>query len=107
MIERLAAGESDALEPALVFLEADPWCFRSGYAKERIAELLSRHHPDLGQQARIERVLLHVVDVGDRPEFRRHQFRLLPHTYAYRVIVPLLAWRIVYMSPFWECVVRT
>jgi hypothetical protein len=70
-IERLAAGESDALEPALVFLEADPWCLRSGYAKERIAQLLPRHHPDPGQQARIERVLLHVVDVGDRREFRR------------------------------------
>jgi hypothetical protein len=71
MIERLAESESDALEPALVFLEADPWCFRSGYAKERIAELLPRHHPAPGQQARIERVLLHVVDVGDRREFRR------------------------------------
>lgn len=70
-IERMAAGESDALEPALAFLEADPWCFRSGYAKERIAQLLPRHHPDPGQQARIERVLLHVVDVGDRREFRR------------------------------------
>jgi hypothetical protein len=71
MIERLAAGESDALEPALVFLEADPWCFRSGYAKERIAQLLARHRPDPPQRARIERVLLHVVDVGDRREFRR------------------------------------
>ena len=36
-----------------------------------------------------------------------YQFRLLPHTCPYRVILPLLAPRIVYVSPFWERVITT
>ncbi|HET7489632.1 MAG TPA: hypothetical protein VFJ85_17020 [Acidimicrobiales bacterium] len=69
-VERLRAGDPDAVEPLLAFLEADPWCFRSGYAKETILRFLRRHRLDGGQQARVEGVLLHAVDAGDRREFR-------------------------------------
>jgi hypothetical protein len=34
----IRAGERDAVDSAVRFLEADPWCFRSGYVK---AELMS------------------------------------------------------------------
>lgn len=34
----IRAGERDAIDSAVRFLEADPWCFRSGYLK---AELMS------------------------------------------------------------------
>jgi hypothetical protein len=69
-VRRLAAGEHDAVEPALVFLETDPWCFRSGYVKDELMRLLARHELALDERERLESVLL-AVDVGDRREFRR------------------------------------
>lgn len=68
-VRRLADGDPRAVEPALIFLEADPWCFRSGYAKETVVRLLRRHRLTLPQGERLDGVLLHVVEVGDRREF--------------------------------------
>ncbi len=70
-VRRLAAGGRDAVDPALVFLEADPWCFRSGYVKEELLRLLARHQLSPHEQARLEPVLLRAVDAGDRREFSR------------------------------------
>ncbi|HEY1778309.1 MAG TPA: hypothetical protein VGG41_19290 [Solirubrobacteraceae bacterium] len=70
-VRRLATGEHDAVEPALVFLEADPWCFRSGYVKDELMRLLARHELTDSERDRLESVLLRVVDAGDRREFRR------------------------------------
>lgn len=72
-VARLQQGDPSAVEPALVFLEADPWCFRSGYAKESVLALLPRHDLSAEQWARIEAVLLRAVDIGDRREFRAHR----------------------------------
>lgn len=69
-VHRLAAGDARAIEPALVFLEADPWCFRSGYVKEKLAHLLRRHELTDSQRERLVDVLLRVVDRGDRLEYR-------------------------------------
>jgi len=77
-VRRLAAGEHEAVEPALVFLETDPWCFRSGYVKEELMRLLVRHELTAGERERLEGVLLRAVDVGDRREFRR-SCRLAAH----------------------------
>ena len=68
-LHRLQAGDPGAVEAALVFLEADPWCFRSGYAKETIVRLLARHRLNPGQHRRLEDVFRHVVEAGDRREF--------------------------------------
>lgn len=68
-VERLRAGDATAVEPALRFLEDDPWSFRSGYAKEDVARVLARFQFDDQQQARLARVAIHAVDVGDRWEF--------------------------------------
>jgi hypothetical protein len=68
-IERLRFADPAAVEPALVYLEADPWAFRTGYVKERIMSHLRRCPMDDGQQARLRSVLLHLVDVGDRREY--------------------------------------
>lgn len=71
----LRNGETDEVETAVQFLEADPWCFRSGYMK---AELMHRlaNGPDL--DAHHHR--LHDV-VGRRltepqPRLLRHAARL-------------------------------
>lgn len=65
----LAASETKAIEPALEFLESDPWCFRSGYVKAELMRYLSRVPLIDRQQERTQRILLHLVEVGDRREF--------------------------------------
>jgi len=67
---RLAEGDPMAVEPALVFLEADPWCFRSGYAKATLVRRLGRHRLTPDHRDRLACVLVHVVEAGDRREFR-------------------------------------
>ena len=69
-LERLRLGQADAIEPAIVFLEADPWAFRTGYAKETILRYLKRAEFHGDQAGRLRAVVLHAVDVGDRREFR-------------------------------------
>lgn len=69
-LRRLQDGHPSAVEPMLLFLEVDPWCFRSGYAKETILYRLRRHALSQEQRGRLETVLLRGVDIGDRREFR-------------------------------------
>ena len=69
-IERLQNGDRSAIDPAITFLEVDPWVFRSGYAKETILRFLKRADLNDEQAARLRQVVLAAVDVGDRREFR-------------------------------------
>lgn len=69
-MDRLRAADPTAVEPTLVFLEADPWAFRTGYLKQRVMRWMRRCPIDAGQAARLRVVLLHLVDVGGRREFR-------------------------------------
>lgn len=55
---RLRDGDQTAIESALRFLEADPWCFRSGYLKESLMRALASGVPLAGYERRIHRVLL-------------------------------------------------
>ena len=41
-LEALRCGENDAIEDAIVFLSADPYCFRSGYIKKKLCHLLTQ-----------------------------------------------------------------
>lgn len=69
---RLKAGQQEALEMAVVFLEDDPWFFRSGYIKVELIKYIGRTplSDDLAQ--RLRRVALHAVDSRDRREFRAY-----------------------------------
>ena len=73
-VGRLRTGVSDsnpeAIDAAIEFLEADPWCFRSGYAKGRLMLHLARIDPTPDQVVRLVNIVLHVVDRGGRLEFR-------------------------------------
>ncbi len=67
-VEAVRSGDADAVEHAIVFLEADPWCYRSGYAKAWL--LLALRQPPLSaaQLARLDDVVLRLVRTG-RSEF--------------------------------------
>ena len=69
-VAQLQAGDASAIERALLFLEDDPWSMGSGYAKEHVVRVLARHQFDPEQQRRLASVLLYLVDIGDRWEFR-------------------------------------
>jgi hypothetical protein len=60
--ERLASGEPEAIEEALTLLERDPYFFRSGYARERVARRLARVELTPVQKARARAVVLSTVD---------------------------------------------
>src|SRR6185369_10152868 len=59
---RLDRGEPEAIEAALAFLERDPYFFRSGYARERVARRLARVELTPAQKVRVRAVVLSTVD---------------------------------------------
>jgi hypothetical protein len=65
----LATGETDAVDWALIFLEADPRCFRAGYLRERILRYLARMIDRLSaeQKRRLRTVALAATDDPWRP----------------------------------------
>jgi hypothetical protein len=71
MLDRLRIGETPATEPGITFLEADPWFFRSGYAKQRLLRLLAgQAYIAAADRQRLRAVILAVVDGRSRREFR-------------------------------------
>lgn len=69
LIEALARGEPESVAWALVFLEANPWCFRAGYLRERMLRYLVRMIDHLGadEKRRLRDVTLLAVDDPWRP----------------------------------------
>jgi hypothetical protein len=62
LVEALARREPASIEEALAFLERDPYFFRSGYARERVARQLANVSLTAPQRDRARRVLLSTVD---------------------------------------------
>jgi hypothetical protein len=69
---RLAQSDADAIETAVVFLEVDPWFFRSGYMKEELIRRLNRLELSGAVVSRLRHVVVAAVDRSDRREFRRY-----------------------------------
>jgi hypothetical protein len=69
---RLKKGQPEALEMAVVFLEDDPWFFRSGYIKVELIKYVGRTPLSDNYAERLGRVALHAVDSRDRREFRAY-----------------------------------
>jgi hypothetical protein len=82
--EELGRGDPAATELAVLFLEADPWFFRSGYVKADLIRRLKRLALSPSIAERLRQVVLAAVDGRDRREFR-HYCRL-----ARRVATPEL-----------------
>ncbi|WP_337267481.1 hypothetical protein [Oryzifoliimicrobium ureilyticus] len=68
----LKKGDARGAEMAIAFLEADPWFFRSGYMKQRLAHFLKRVRLSKTQVDRLETVLLKIVDERNTHEFRNY-----------------------------------
>src|SRR5689334_20421123 len=71
-IERLRGGGGDleAIETLVRFLEADVYCFRSGYATVDVIRALVRAARSAAVDVRLRRVVVVAVDGHDRREFR-------------------------------------
>lgn len=59
-------------ETAIAFLEANPWCFRSGYIKEKLVRALKRADLTERQCQRLRYVLLAVLSTKTGCEFRAY-----------------------------------
>lgn len=56
---RIRDGDRTAMEDAVRFLEADPWCFRSGYLKEELMTALANATLPDDLRDRLQAVVLH------------------------------------------------
>jgi hypothetical protein len=72
----LKAGDQSGLEYGVRFLEADPWCFRSGYVKPTLIFPISRLELDEPTRERLRRVVLAIADDPRRRREIRHYGRL-------------------------------
>jgi hypothetical protein len=72
-VAALQAGDPSELEYGVRFLEADPWCFRSGYFKAKLLPAIARLELDESTRRRLARVVLAVVDDSRRrKEIRKY-----------------------------------
>ncbi len=67
-LEALRSGDTRGVEHAIAYLEADPWYFRSGYLKGRMARWLRQVELRESQRDRLRAVLLAAVQKGSRLE---------------------------------------
>ncbi len=54
--EAFLRRDPDEVDPAIAFLDVDPWFFRSGYLKQIVWDRLKRTHLSPDQMARLEKV---------------------------------------------------
>jgi hypothetical protein len=68
-LQALSRGDVHAIPWALMFLEADPRCFRAGYVRERLLRYLARSTSQLSTSnaRRLRAVLVRAVDDPWRP----------------------------------------
>jgi hypothetical protein len=70
---KLKANDPAAIEDAVLFLEVDPFFFRSGYIKESAFERLRWADLDEGHKLRLQQVILaRIRDARPKREFRRY-----------------------------------
>jgi hypothetical protein len=61
-VAALKVGDPNGLEYGVRFLEADPWCYGSGYWKARLIPKIVQLELDESMRQRLARVVLAVVD---------------------------------------------
>lgn len=69
-LDALQQGDFSGLPELLAFLEADPWAFRSGYARSSALKAITRVPLPPEAASRLQQIVLETVDGRDRREFR-------------------------------------
>lgn len=87
---RLDAGHPDAVDRAIAFLQADPWCDRSGYEKAGLIRYLKRAPLTNDQMQDLAAIVLMVVDRRYRLEFK-HYCRLARRVRSPDLVAGLVA----------------
>ena len=64
-------GDRGVIEDCLLYLEVDPWHFRSGYLKEELIRVLKKCPLLERDITRVHRLILNICRGQDRREFRR------------------------------------
>jgi hypothetical protein len=72
----LQQGNEAAVDASIDFLDADPICFRSGYAKERLCRFLARIDLTEVQRTRLQPIVTKALG-SQRPLREQKQWRLL------------------------------
>lgn len=68
--EAMRGGDTASAETLVRFLEADVYCFRSGYVTADVLDTMKRPVLDEGVNDRLRAVVLAAIDGNDRREFR-------------------------------------
>jgi hypothetical protein len=68
--KKIRSGDRETIDDVMLFLEVDPWYFRSGYLKERLIEDLKRAPLNEHNEERIRHIIINVTKGRDRREFR-------------------------------------
>lgn len=72
-LERLGAGERDAVVEAIAWLETDPFAQHTGYLKQKVMRRLARAELTDDDRSRLRRVVLALCTRGQRKEFLETQ----------------------------------
>jgi hypothetical protein len=75
-VSALQPGDTAAVGPSIDFLDADPICFRSAYAKERLCRFLSRVELTQAQRTRLNPIVTRAL-ASQRPMKEQKQWRQL------------------------------
>lgn len=70
--DKVRSGDREAIDDTIVYLEADPWYFRSGYLKEWLLDNLRKAPLNEENKSRLRKVILNVAAGRNRREFRRY-----------------------------------
>jgi hypothetical protein len=65
-VAAIKAGDASGLEYCVRFLEADPWCFRSGYMKAELIPAITQFELDEPMRQRLRLVVIAIVDDARR-----------------------------------------
>ncbi len=68
--DKMRAGDRETIEDALLFLEVDPWFFRSGYLKERVIRHLKSAPLAEIDKSRLRNAIFAVAIGRNRREWR-------------------------------------
>lgn len=68
--QKIRKGDREAIEDTLLYLEVDPWYFRSGYLKEHIISSLKQAPLTELDKERIRQIIINIAGGKNRREFR-------------------------------------